>query len=655
MAGKRRLLTRVPVAVATALLLALALPFNWQLPRSTQPVRTATKHGLSLTPRQMRLVSGAAERALGLLGVPAFAAVLKGDKGLDEPTGAAAGTSVGAEVAGPGINGGPGNVVPGRNGTCAMSIGDNVRVNTDCENATDISLAGRAQARNETAIAANPRNKNQVIAGANDYRRGDGGCGTYFSVDGGRTWSGGLMPTSFVRGNVFSPPAPKPFLREYWQACGDTDVAWDSTGTAFFQAQVFNRGFPVTQDPDQSSAILIFRSDNGGASWNFPGRPVVATYDTTGDVLEDKPFMAIDANPKSPFADRIYVSWTEFRADGTAPILLAYSRDHGETFSKPVLVSASSPLCTLAYGLPTNVTTCNANQFSKPVVAADGSLYVIFANFNNPVSGSDNRNQMLVAKSTDGGVSFGPLIKAGDYYDLPDCATYQAGKDAGRACVPEKGPTTNSVFRAANYPSLAADPANSRHLVAHYGSYINRHSQESNGCVPAGFNPNTGNNLFTGVKTPGACGNDILVSETFDGGATWSGAAADPRAVAIVAPGGEKGDRFWQWTTMTEEGKAVVSFYDRGYGNDSTTGFSDVSVATERAVRRATSSSMPPPTQFAGVFLGDYAQMTLTEDGAMPIWADTRNPGVTSCPADVRKLCTFGNTQDVFTTRVELP
>ena len=48
-------------------------------------------------------------------------------------------------------------------------------------------------------------------------------------------------------------------------------------------------------------------------------------------------------------------------------------------------------------------------------------------------------------------------MKVTDYYDLPDCLTYQ-NADPGRACVPEKGATANSVFRATNYPVGAVDP-----------------------------------------------------------------------------------------------------------------------------------------------------------------------------------------------------
>ena len=52
-------------------------------------------------------------------------------------------------------------------------------------------------------------------------------------------------------------------------------------------------------DPDQSNGLFVFRSTlNGGASWNFPARPVVETNNVAGNFLplEDKQFMAVDHN-----------------------------------------------------------------------------------------------------------------------------------------------------------------------------------------------------------------------------------------------------------------------------------------------------------------------------------------------------------------------
>src|SRR5207302_3488333 len=151
----------------------------------------------------------------------------------------------------------------------------------------------------------------------------------------------------------------------------------------------------------------------------------------------------------------------------------AFSNDAGEHFSGRHLVSTTSPLCVNTFGAGTEQGNCNESSFSQPFTGKDGSLYVVFDNFNNATKGgTDNRNQILIAKSTDGGNTFSLPVKVADYYDLPDCATYPAGRNFGRACVPEKASARNSVFRAVNYPSGAVNPVNASQVVVTLGSYI---------------------------------------------------------------------------------------------------------------------------------------------------------------------------------------
>jgi len=592
------------------------------------------------------------------------------------------------------VTGRPGNYFP-QEDECQRNRDNNVKVNQNCENLSDAVFAGRAQSNNETSIAADPYNPQHMVASYNDYRRGDGNCYTAYSADQGQTWNDSTVPMSFIQGTLFGKSA-----RQYWQSGGDTSVAWDTKGNAYLSCQVFNRGGITSQDPDQSSALLMFRSTkNGGASWNFPGRVVAGLKDNTGAALLDKQLMTVDNHRGSPFQDRVYVSWTLFAADNTAYIYLAYSADYGESFSKPVLVSKDSPLCVNAYGLPTPNGKCNQNQFSQPFTAPDGTLYVTWANFNNGVGNVvgdpdkggedggtegiappstvtpiDNHNQMLLAKSTDGGVTFSAPIKVGDYFDLPDCATYQAGKNPGRACVPEKAKTNNSIFRATNYPSGAVNPSKPNQVVVAYGSYINRYSNEKNGCVPAGFSPDTGINLYIGVKTLGACNNDIVVSVSDNAGTSFTGTSKDPRQMVSANQDRRQRttDQFWQWIDFSKDGKLAISYYDRQYGNDEVTGYSDVSVSgsddvTRFGTARATSSSMPPPTQFGGVFFGDYMGLTVVEDTAYPLWMDTRNPELFLCPGTGKPgvaptICTAdatnaprANDQDAYVAPVDIP
>ena len=112
-------------------------------------------------------------------------------------------------------------------------------------------------------------------------------------------------------------------------------------------------------------------------------------------------------------------------------------------------------------------------------------------------------------------------------------------------------------------------------------------------------------------------------------------------------------------------------YYDRQYGADENIGFSDISVSHARGAAafahdRATSSSMPPPTQFAGTFYGDYAGIAVTSRTAFPVWSDTRPADLFLCPGTGTTttppaVCQGGatnasiaNDEDIYTVGVRL-
>jgi hypothetical protein len=678
---------------------------------------TGRARGLSyadLSPIQKKLVSGAFQQALGPITTGASSSAPTAHAATSSTCGTGGGgdepdeadscppdsyTPVGGGAGPGGGGGGPGgdqNYFPSGNNGCDENQGDNVKVNQNCENVSDAPLQGRGEAQNEEAIAVDPNNPNHFIASQNDYRRGDGNCYGAYSLDGGHSWADTTIPMSFSAGATSWGKA-----RQYWQAGGDTSVAWDTKGNAYFMCQVFNRGAGVSPNPDQSSAFYLFRSTgNDGASTNFAGRPVAEESNNTSCCLLDKEYMTIDDTVGSPFQDRIYVTWTNFAADGTAYIYEAFSNDYGQHFSSPHVVSADSPLCTYTYGAATPQGKCNENQFSNPFVGPDGSLYVAWANYNlasdntgeGTTPGTDNRYEVLLAKSTDGGNTFSAPVKVADFYDLPDCLTYQ-GSDPGRACVPEKGPTTTSVFRATNYPVGSVNPKDKNQVVVTIGSYINQHSKEAPtgsskpGCVPSGFNASTGQPLYSGVK-PGPCNNDILISVSTDGGATFTGTTTDPRQLPTVNqdPDQATTDQWFQWSTFTKDGKLAVDYYDRQYGDkgkddsagipsDEWTGSSDITLSGSKDLvkfgsERITSSSMPPPTQFyanGGQFYGDYIGMDTTGGDALPIWSDTRDPALFLCPGSATPttppaICTStysngvtGNDENSYMARSGVP
>jgi hypothetical protein len=664
-----RIQRRVLVAVASAGVLAVGL-----MPMLGSSTATAAAFNVNhLNQIQRRLVSGELLAELGAQGAKANIVPSGGDGDQDHGADGAANTPPASLGPALGQSSLPANVAPTGTGACSERLGSNVKVNQNCLNVTDQDLQGRGQANNETFISQDPFNSKHIVTSDNDYVRGDGTCGTAYSLDRGKTWNNSTAPNIFTRG-------PGSFARQYWQAGGDTSVAWDTRGNAYLSCQLFNRGTVASSDPDQSSAFVVFRSTgNDGASWNFPGRYTASFFDQPGTagVLEDKELMTVDNSKSSPFRDRIYVTWTLFAADGTAYIYETHSNDYGETFSAPVLVSSDSSLCTNTFGIPTPQGRCNENQYSDPFTGPDGALYVAYSNFNNTVTGTDNRNQILLSKSTDGGVTFSAPVKASDYYDLPDCDTYQgAGADPGRACVPEKGSSTKSVFRATNYPAGAVDPTHPNRVVVTVGSYINKHSNESNGCTPAGFAAD-GLNLYTGVKS-GGCNNDILVSVSNNGGSSFTGTTTDPRSETTVTQDHKQAttDQWFQWAAMDSHGTLAVDYYDRQYGSDETTGASDFSLSGSRdlawfATDRVTSSSMPAPTQFpgpnGGQFYGDYTGLTVTNEKAHPVWSDTRAKDVFLCtgtgtPGNPPRLCSgveanglTANDQEMFTDSMSIP
>ncbi len=557
---------------------------------------------------------------------------------------------------------------------CDVNLGSDIKVNQNCLNVTDANLQGRGQAQNETYVAVDPLNAGHIVAGYNDYRRGDSTCGISYSTNGGAAWTDATMPNGFVRGTAYG---AKP--REYFQASGDPSVAWDTRGNAYYTCLEFKRGPGVTEDADQSSAFYLYRSTGTkGASWNFTGRPVAEHNDVAGagNFLLDKPLMAVDDSTGSPFRDRIYVAYTSFADDGTAYIYEAYSADYGEHFSDPVLVSTNSSLCPRPASATHPLGTCDNNLFAQPFTAPDGTLYVVWANYNSARSGAgDNRSEVLLARSADGGASFTAPVEVGDFYDLPDCATYQGGADAGSACVPEKGSTAASIFRASNYPYGAVDPRHPGTIAVTYASYINHNSGEANGCVPAGVNSATGQNLYAGVKTPGACHNAIVLSVSRNRGGSFTGTSQDVRSLPVAesTAAQRSTDQFFHGMAFSASSTLVVGAYDRSYGNDETTGYSDISVLTSANLttfstsQRVTGASMPPATEFNGTFFGDYAQLAAAGKTAYPVWSDTRAEDLFLCPGtgtpgNPPQVCNGpgvnfspANDQEIYTAGVSVP
>jgi hypothetical protein len=129
-----------------------------------------------------------------------------------------------------------------------------------------------------------------------------------------------------------------------------------------------------------------------------------------------------------------------------------------------------------------------------------------------------------------------------------------------------------------------------------------------------------------------ATNSDIIVSQSFDGGRTWSA----PTAIA------QAGDQFMPWAAYDSGGKLRIGYFDRSY--DSANHLYGYTLATETAPgsltfgRQQVTTALSDPTAndrwfartvdpsfpFATRFIGDYSGIATTPDHVVAYWTDMR-------------------------------
>ncbi|MGZ4352183.1 MAG: hypothetical protein ACXVZ4_01440, partial [Gaiellaceae bacterium] len=243
---------------------------------------------------------------------------------------------------------------------------------------------------------------------------------------------------------------------------------------------------------------------------------------------------------------------------------------------------------------------------SVPTVAADGSIYVAFMNTDDLATGRDNYKVVKVDPTTGSApnapVDVGTVIDgATDYPIAFGRQTYQ-----------------DSVFRSWAAGNITADPTDASHLAVVW-------SDMRNSVTPAPSDP------YSAVTN-----SDVVVSESTNGGATWS----TPTAVPLT------GDQFMPWGAFDASGTLRIGTFDRS--GDAANHKYDYSLLTGPAfTRTAVTTVQSDPTTGdrwfartvnaafpnASAFIGDYSNIAATADGGVvSYWTDMRNP---SCFAGV--------------------
>src|SRR5215472_7615689 len=268
--------------------------------------------------------------------------------------------------------------------TAQMTFGSNVMANCD----------STLLPHNETAIIVDPNDASHLAAGSNDTQLPPNGAtgsarsalGYYTSFDGGQSWiNGAVAAAGFAQ-------------------TSDPALGFDRQGNVFIGMVSFDLG---RGGQALGGAIQVARSSDGARTF---GTAVTVEESTNDGIQEDKPYLVVDINPASPFLNSVYVTWTRFHFDSAdnyleSPIFFSSSRDGGMTWSAPKEISGTNrALCTFS-GTPLAYDgRCKENQFSSPVVAADGAIFVAFEN-GQAINDGQFRDQYLVVKSADGGAT----------------------------------------------------------------------------------------------------------------------------------------------------------------------------------------------------------------------------------------------------------
>jgi len=311
----------------------------------------------------------------------------------------------------------------------AQTVGGSITVNTV------VNVTNDTTAQNETPLAVNPRNAQNLLTGNNDWNYNDG-CGVNASFDGGKHWTK-TLPNGFVPGITRftnDPAVPGTGDGDFG---GDPAVAFGPDGTAYFACFSYN---------GTSTALLLRRSTAGGLTWQAGAHAKVSDPLTLVSAFNGQ---GISRGSNGQFPDHdamwvgadgtIYVTWAQFHGFGAnSPIWIATSRDGGRSFGIPAKVSSGN---------------VRSDQDARIVTNQDGS--VAYVTFDNAIQGGKG-SAMYVSRSTDRGQTWSAPIQFAVFTNPvclfpPDCFNISGGQ-----------------FRApGSYPAPAYNPANNRLYVAY--------------------------------------------------------------------------------------------------------------------------------------------------------------------------------------------
>lgn len=429
---------------------------------------------------------------------------------------------------------------------------------------------------NETSIAIDPTDPNHMIGGANDYQLAlnKGGHVTESILSRAHvTFDGGQTWSEFPL-----------FSSSTYQATGDPSVAFDADGHAYYATLGFRFVGPANTT---TADVLVSNSGDGGRTWTVQRVAAGSGVGTSvGDFL-DKEYVAAWGHGNA------VVAYGDFRdsqkgATVSARIFASVTHDGGATWSTPQLISGDLDQ---AFG-------------NAPVVAADGRIYDAFMNTGDLTTGRDTYEVVELDPATGARIA-GPFA-VGTVIDGFTDSPFALGRETYQ----------DSVFRSWSYGNIAADPTNPAHLAMVFSDW-------RDGPRPAPRDP------YSAVTN-----GDVIVSQSFDHGRTWSA----PQPIALP------GDQWMPWGAYDASGRLRIGTFDRSA--DPANHMYNYTLATESSPGTLTFTETPvstagsdpttgdrwfaatlnPGFPNATAFLGDYSNIAVIPgtNSVVSYWTDMR-------------------------------
>lgn len=441
-------------------------------------------------------------------------------------------------------------------------FGTDVRINPAADN------PGRPH--NEFAIAGNPLNPQNLIAGSNDYSTNNTSfTGVYYSTDGGNSWSGGNMPCNLPPSGTNCPQ-------------GDPGVDFDGFGVAWFVTLCFGG------TAGDAGGLCVLHSNDGGATWVDP--VLIAQNDDI--IFYDRESIVVDKRTSGPHAGRKYVTSTKFN-DVDGPIVVIWS-DDGINWTE-TQVSPS---------------TC-CYQAANPTVGTHGTLYIGYQDYANYCNDDVH---LRIRRSDDGAASFGPENTISGAAVVPSGLIQPGCANTGRQYLLANA--TRIEFRHRTFPVVAVSNGDDStvHAVWSDGRW---------GTPYSWTDPDNGIS-YSGRHS------DVAISSSNDGGATWTPAARvnddadlsrDQFFPWIAAgPNGLLAVSYLDRRAEYEPGNEFL--YNK------TVQFGTPNGKLWGPARRVSDASSNPTHRLFGggtsAFLGDYEQLYADGQSVVATWLDTR-------------------------------